>query len=217
MSDISFDYRTGTELRNSKAYEFFKRLVDIIGSLLGIVFLLPMFITISVLIKIEDWGPVFFKQARVGKEGKIFYMYKYRSMVITAEKYLADLKDKNEADGPMFKIKNDPRITRIGRVLRKTSLDEFPQLFNVLKGEMSLVGPRPALPKEVEEYEAWHRNRLLVLQGMTGLWQVSGRSRLTFDQMVELDLEYIRRRSLLFDFIIMARTIPAVFGSGDAY
>lgn len=215
--------RTSAELyRNFKVekswvYEYSKRLLDIISSLAGIIILLPMFVTISAIIKLEDSGPVFFKQKRVGKDGKEFYMFKFRSMVVDAEALLAQLKDKNEADGPLFKIKEDPRITRIGKILRKTSLDEFPQLINVLKGEMSLVGPRPALPSEIELYKTWHKKRLLVSQGMTGLWQVSGRSNLTFDQMIELDLEYVRKRSLGYDLYLILMTIPAILGSKDAY
>lgn len=217
MPETSINCQSMINFNKTGDYEFFKRIIDFLGSLVGLVFLLPTFILIVVLIKLEDGGPVFFKQERVGKNGKNFYMYKFRSMVNSAESLLEELKNKNEADGPLFKMKNDPRVTMIGKILRKTSLDELPQLINVLRGEMSLVGPRPALPSEVEKYESWHKNRLLVSQGMTGLWQVSGRSNLTFVQMVELDLEYIRRRSLRFDFFIMVRTIPAVFGSDDAF
>lgn len=198
-------------------YNFSKRAFDFTASFLGIFLLLPMFIIIAVLIKIEDMGPVFFKQERVGKAGKSFYMYKFRSMIVNADDKLESLSERNEAVGPLFKIKDDPRMTRVGKLLRKTSLDEFPQLINVLKGEMSLVGPRPALPSEVQQYKPIHKERLQVLQGMTGLWQISGRSNLTFDQMIDLDLEYVHRRSLWFDLYLVLMTIPALIGSDDAF
>jgi lipopolysaccharide/colanic/teichoic acid biosynthesis glycosyltransferase len=191
--------------------------LDVILSLCGIIFLAPVFITCALLIKLTDFGPIFFKQARVGKDGKKFYMYKFRSMIINAEKELEKLKELNEADGPLFKIKKDPRITAIGQLLRKTSMDELPQLINVLKGEMSLVGPRPALPSEVEQYKSWHKNRLAVPQGITGLWQVNGRSSTTFDKMMELDIEYVRSKSIFLDVYLIAMTIPALLGSKDAF
>lgn len=169
-------------------------------------------------IKIEDpKGPVFFKQMRVGKNGQIFAMYKFRSMVVDAEKLLSKVAHLNETTGALFKIKNDPRVTKIGKVIRKTSIDELPQLWNVIKGDMSLVGPRPSLPMEVAQYTPNERQRLFVTPGCTGLWQVSGRSNIGFEEMVELDLEYIKQRSLIFDVKIIWKTILTMFYSQDAY
>ncbi len=177
-------------------YRFAKRTLDIVGAGTGIILLSPILIVISILIKLEDRrGRVLFHQLRVGMNGREFKMYKFRSMVHNAEQLLDKLKNQNEIAGAMFKMKNDPRVTRIGRFIRRTSIDELPQLVNVLKGEMSLVGPRPALPREVEEYSSYHRQRLLVIPGCTGLWQVSGRSSLSFEEMVELDLKYIQKEA----------------------
>ncbi|HLB25149.1 MAG TPA: sugar transferase, partial [Nitrospirota bacterium] len=152
-----------------------------------------------------------------GKNGKRFLMYKFRSMVKDAEAVRASLMSENEARGPIFKMKNDPRITRVGKAIRRTSMDELPQLFNVIRGEMSLVGPRPPIPSEVALYEEWQKERLAALPGITGLWQVSGRSALTFDEMVKWDIYYIRNWSLLLDFKILLKTIPAVFFTKGAY
>ncbi|NCT37342.1 sugar transferase [Bacillus sp. EB93] len=195
-----------------------KRSIDIIGSLIGLIILSPIFILIAILIKIEDPnGPIFFKQVRVGKEETEFQMYKFRSMVSDAEERLKDLLTLNEVSGAMFKMKEDPRITRIGKFIRKTSIDELPQLWNVLKGDMSLVGPRPPLLREVVEYSSYDRQRLLVIPGCTGLWQVSGRSNLNFDQMVKLDLKYIKDRTFWFDLKIIFKTVLMIIGSKDAY
>ncbi|MCM3225248.1 sugar transferase [Terribacillus saccharophilus] len=199
-------------------YLFTKRSMDVIFSLLGVIILLPVFIVISVLLKTENIkGDIFFKQKRVGINGREFKMYKFRSMIPDAEQMLDQLKNQNEASGPMFKMKNDPRITRIGRFLRKTSLDELPQLINVLKGEMSLVGPRPALPKEVREYNDYAQKRLSVQPGLTCYWQVMGRSNLGFEQQVELDIQYIRNRTILVDVVLIFKTIKVLFGSKGAY
>lgn len=199
-------------------YRYTKRSTDIVGSLAGIIVLSFLFLVISVWIKIEDpKGPVFFSQKRVGKDGKEFNMYKFRSMVTDAEERLKELLALNETTGAMFKMKNDPRVTRVGRFIRKTSIDELPQLFNVLKGDMSLVGPRPPLPREVEEYTSYDKQRLLVVPGCTGLWQVSGRSNIGFKEMVELDLQYIQNRTLLFDIKIIFKTVLVLFGSKDAF
>ncbi|GFN29866.1 sugar transferase [Paenibacillus xylaniclasticus] len=201
-----------------RAYLIMKRTIDIVGAAVGIFVLLPLFIGVAILIKLEDpRGPVFFHQKRVGKNGIPFRMYKFRSMVSNAEELLETLLSQNEVEGHMFKMKHDPRVTRIGRCIRKTSIDELPQLVNVLKGDMSLVGPRPPLPREVKEYSAHDKKRLSVIPGCTGLWQVSGRSQLSFDQMVELDLRYIKERSIWLDFKIMLRTILLIFGSKNAY
>ncbi|MFJ8219581.1 sugar transferase [Bacillus cereus] len=206
------------EVNENRLYLFMKRLMDIFGAICGLIFLSPIFIIVAIIIKLEDKkGSVFFKQIRVGKDGKEFGMYKFRSMVTDAEERLTDLLQHNEVSGAMFKMKDDPRITKIGRFIRKTSIDELPQLLNVLKGEMSLVGPRPPLPREVKEYTAYDKQRLLVTPGCTGLWQVSGRSSINFDGMVELDLIYIKKRSILFDMKIICKTVLLLLGSQDAY
>ena len=206
------------DIDNQKYYLFTKRCLDILGASFGIVLLLFVFVIIAILIKFEDRkGPVFFKQKRIGKNGNEFYMYIFRSMVTDAELKLKDLLEQNEVSGAMFKMKEDPRVTKIGKLIRKTSLDELPQLWNVLKGDMSLVGPRPPLPREVEEYTTHDRQRLLVTPGCTGLWQVSGRSNLSFEEMVNLDLYYIKKRTVIMDFKIIAKTIKVLFGSDNAF
>ncbi|MGE7759124.1 sugar transferase [Peribacillus sp. NPDC097895] len=209
---------TADQVNANLSYLRMKRLIDIVGSLLGLIFLLPIFLIVAILIKIEDpKGPVFFKQVRVGKNETEFHMYKFRSMVSNAEEQLKELLALNEVTGAMFKMKNDPRVTKIGRFIRKTSIDELPQLWNVLKGDMSLVGPRPPLPREVDTYTENDKQRLLVSPGCTGLWQVSGRSNIGFKEMVELDLVYIRKRSILFDSKLIFKTFLVLFGSKDAY
>jgi lipopolysaccharide/colanic/teichoic acid biosynthesis glycosyltransferase len=206
------------QARQLALYGQLKRAVDIGCSLAGLLLLSPVFVLIGLLIKLEDpKGSVFFYQTRVGKDGKPFRMYKFRSMVSNAEEKLKELLAQNEVQGAMFKMKNDPRVTRVGRFIRKTSIDELPQLVNVLLGNMSLVGPRPPLPREVAEYTPYDRQRLDVTPGCTGLWQVSGRSSLTFQQMVELDLQYVRERSLGMDFRILLRTVKVLLGSKDAF
>ncbi|WP_225650025.1 sugar transferase [Mesobacillus jeotgali] len=200
------------------SYLFAKRIVDVVGSIFGLLILSIVFIAVAILIKIEDpKGPIFFTQKRIGLNGKEFQMYKFRSMVYDAEEKLKELLKYNEVSGAMFKMKDDPRITKVGKFIRKTSIDELPQLFNVLKGEMSLVGPRPPLPREVELYSNYDKQRLLVTPGCTGLWQVSGRNSLGFDEMVELDLKYIEKRTLLYDLKIIIKTVLVLFGSKDAY
>ncbi|MED1863944.1 sugar transferase [Fictibacillus nanhaiensis] len=207
-----------TLLKEDRFYEMSKRLMDIIGALAGIILLLPLFIIVAFLIKKEDSnGPIFFKQIRVGKNGKKFYMYKFRSMVSDAEEKLTELLQFNEIEGAMFKMKEDPRITKIGKFIRKTSIDELPQLWNVLQGDMSLVGPRPPLPREVKEYNSYHIQRLLVTPGCTGLWQVSGRNHMSFEEMVNLDIQYISERSVFFDIKIILQTVKVLFGSDNAY
>lgn len=209
---------TADQVNANLSYLRMKRSIDIIGSLIGLIILSPIFILIAILIKIEDPnGPIFFKQVRVGKEETEFQMYKFRSMVSDAEERLKDLLTLNEVSGAMFKMKEDPRITRIGKFIRKTSIDELPQLWNVLKGDMSLVGPRPPLLREVVEYSSYDRQRLLVIPGCTGLWQVSGRSNLNFDQMVMLDLKYIENRTFWIDLKIIFKTVLMIIGSKDAY
>lgn len=220
VMDPSLGYRSGKLTRQNadKVYLFMKRMLDFLGSFIGLILLLPLFILLAVLIKMEDpKGPVFFRQVRVGQHGKEFYMYKFRSMVENAEGMLDQLIDQNEVNGNMFKMKNDPRITRIGKFIRKTSLDELPQLWNVFKGEMSLVGPRPALPREVQNYTSYDRQRLQVMPGCTGLWQVSGRNSVGFKEMVELDLTYALERNLLMDIKIIFKTFKVLLGSKDAF
>lgn len=194
-------------VRGGKGYLFVKRTIDIIGSLIGLLVCLPVIIVIAVSIKLEDGGPIIFKQLRVGKNGKKFYIYKFRSMKIDAELQKAKLLEQNEVEGAMFKMKNDPRVTKIGSFIRKTSLDEIPQFFNVLTGSMSLVGPRPPLLDEVAMYTDYDKQRLLVTPGLSGLWQISGRSNLSFSDMVDLDIFYIENRSISLDFKIMFITV----------
>ena len=201
----------------NKVYLFLKRLIDIVGSGLGILILIPVFVIIGILIKLEDpKGSVFFSQKRNGLNGKEFNMYKFRSMVHNAEDLLESLMSKNEMDGPVFKIKDDPRITKIGKFIRKTSLDELPQLFNVLKGDMSLVGPRPPIPREVIQYNKYQYQRLLVKPGITCYWQISGRNNIDFDEWVELDLKYIKERNLFKDIYIILMTLPVLLGDKNA-
>ena len=198
-------------------YLFLKRLVDIVGSLLGVIIFSPILVLIAICIKIEDpKGPIFFVQERCGKYPKTFQMYKFRSMFIDAEERLTDIIHLNEQTGPAFKIKNDPRITNVGKIIRKLSLDELPQLFNVLKGEMSLVGPRPALPREVIQYSEYQMQRLLVKPGLTCTWQVSGRNKIGFEKWVDMDIEYIKNRNLLLDFKLIIMTIPSLIGDENA-
>lgn len=202
----------------TSTYKLVKRSMDITGALLGIILLSLIFIVVAIAIKLEDpKGPIFFRQKRVGKNGQEFYMYKFRSMVSDAEERLKELLAFNEVSGAMFKMKNDPRITKIGKFIRKTSIDELPQLFNVLKGDMSLVGPRPPLTREVEEYTEYDKQRLLVTPGCTGVWQVSARNSVGFDEMVEMDLYYIQNQSVILDIKIIIKTFTVLLGSKDAY
>lgn len=198
-------------------YLFFKRSMDIIGSAIGLILLSPIFILVALAIKKEEpRGSVFFTQERCGKDNKSFKMYKFRSMVSNAEGLLEDLKEKNEMDGPVFKIKEDPRITRVGKFIRKTSIDELPQLFNILMGDMSIVGPRPAIPHEVAEYNDYQKQRLLVKPGLTCIWQVSGRNSIGFDEWVDMDLEYIEKRNLWIDIKLIFKTVGVLFGDQNA-
>ncbi len=194
-----------------------KRCLDVVTSAALVVGLLPLFALIAIAIKLDSPGPVLFRQVRLGKGGVPFICYKFRSMRDRAEDEIEQLMQHNEADGPIFKIRSDPRLTRSGRIIRRASLDELPQLWNVIRGDMSLVGPRPPIPAEVERYEEWHRRRLEVMPGITGLWQVSGRSELSFDEMVTLDIYYIENWSLSLDLQILTRTIPAVTAASGAF
>ncbi len=184
-----------------------KAIFDFIISLMVIVIVSPVFVLISIIIKLTDWGPVFFKQKRVGLRGRKFYVFKFRTMVTNAEGLKSTLMEDNEMDGPVFKMKNDPRITKVGRFLRKTSLDELPQFFNVLMGDMSVVGPRPPVPQEVKAYERWQLRRLSMKPGITCTWQVSGRNDIPFEEWMRMDLDYIDSWSLKLDFVIFLKTI----------
>lgn len=194
-----------------------KRLFDVVVSLSGLLFISPVLLATTAAIKLDSPGPVIFKQKRVGKNGNLFDFYKFRSMVVNAEELRAELAAANEADGPVFKIREDPRMTRVGRFIRKYSIDELPQLLNVIKGDMSLVGPRPPLPNEVEEYGNIEWRRLEVVPGITGLWQVSGRSEISFKKWMELDVYYIEHWSFWLDLKILLQTIPVVLLGKGAY
>ena len=198
-------------------YAFLKRTMDIVASLIGLILLSPLFLIVAILIKLEDpKGKIFFAQVRNGVTPTTFKMYKFRSMLHNAEDLLHDLMDQNEQSGPVFKITDDPRITKIGKFIRKTSIDELPQLINVLKGEMSLVGPRPPIPHEVEQYTEYQKQRLLVKPGLTCIWQVSGRNNIGFEEWVEMDLEYIKNRSLWLDIKLIFKTVGVLFGDKNA-
>jgi exopolysaccharide biosynthesis polyprenyl glycosylphosphotransferase len=194
-----------------------KRAMDVTLALLALVILSPVLLLTAIAIKLDSPGPVLFRQKRVGKGGREFYIYKFRSMRQDAEQYLSELEQHNEAKGPLFKIRDDPRCTAVGKFIRRTSIDELPQFYNVLRGEMSLVGPRPPLPREVDRYQPWHRRRLEVAPGITGLPQVSGRSNLTFDEMAFLDLYYIQNWSPALDTMILLRTLPNVLLGRGAF
>lgn len=201
-----------------RVYWFVKRIFDIIMSSVAILILSPVFLIVALAIYIDDpKGSPFFVQTRVGRHGKKFKFYKFRSMVSNAEELLDQLKEKNEKDGPVFKMKDDPRITRVGKFIRKTSIDELPQLFNILKGDMSIVGPRPSLPKEVSQYNDYQAQRLFVTPGLTCYWQASKkRDEIPFDEWVDLDIKYILERSWLVDIKVIIKTFSAVFtGQGE--
>ena len=213
---IAIDY-SDVLVKESILYSVTKRLIDIVGSLCGIILLSPLFLIVAILIKLEDpKGKVFFAQERNGKYPKTFKMYKFRSMVHNAEELLKDLMDRNEQTGPVFKINDDPRITKVGKFIRKTSIDELPQLFNVLKGDMSLVGPRPPIPHEVDQYNSYQMQRLAVKPGLTCIWQVSGRNNIGFDEWVEMDIEYIKTRNLWLDIKLIFKTVGVLFGDDNA-
>jgi exopolysaccharide biosynthesis polyprenyl glycosylphosphotransferase len=205
------------EVRFERGALLAKRAMDVVGAAVALVVGAPLIALIGLGIRLDSPGPVFFHQTRVGAGGKPFVMHKFRSMRQGAEAELERVRHLDETDGPIFKIHNDPRLTRMGRLLRRASLDELPQLWNVLRGEMSLIGPRPPLPDEVALYLEWHKKRLEVRPGLTGMWQVSGRSLLSFDEMVLLDLYYIENWSLWLDFKILLRTAPQVLRGNGAY
>lgn len=199
-------------IKGGKAYSFFKRLFDIFCSLLAIIVLSPILLIIGLLVKLTSKGPMLYISTRIGKNGKSFKFYKFRSMRKDAEKELVNLLDQNETQGITFKMKDDPRITKFGKFIRKTSLDELPQLFNILKGDMSIVGPRPCTDREYALYSEKDKKRLLVPQGLTGEWQTRGRSNTTFDEMVDMDLEYITsKRGFWYDIWLIIKTVFVVF------
>jgi lipopolysaccharide/colanic/teichoic acid biosynthesis glycosyltransferase len=199
------------------AYDIPKRIFDFGFALVAVLALLPLMLLVALLIRLDSRGPVFFRQERLGKDLRPFRMLKFRTMRLHSDAIPQDLVKRNESTGPLFKMRNDPRITRLGRLLRRASLDELPQLFNVLLGEMSIVGPRPPLPRELAGFDQIQRARLQVMPGLTGLWQVSGRSNLPFEEMVRLDLLYVERRSLLYDLKLILLTIPSVLLARGAY
>jgi exopolysaccharide biosynthesis polyprenyl glycosylphosphotransferase len=223
MGRVDLDTLSGIPLigtapvRLSQGAFLVKRVIDLGISILAIPFMLVLFAIVALLIRLDSPGPVIFKQQRVGKDGQLFCVLKFRSMVAGAEQMQSDLEALNEADGPLFKVKRDPRVTRVGRWLRRTSIDELPQLINVIRGEMSIVGPRPGTPEEVAQYEPWQMQRISVLPGITGLWQVSGRSDVPFEEMVLLDIFYIENWSLDLEIRILLQTIPYVLLGHGAY
>ena len=210
---LGIESRTSMEF---SLYETIKRLIDVVFSFIGVLALSPLFIIIAIIIKTTSKGPVLFSQKRVGKNGKEFEMYKFRSMVVNAEELKEKLVAKNEMSGPMFKMKDDPRVTKVGKFIRKTSLDELPQLWNVIKGDMSLVGPRPSLPKEVAEFEEWMYRRLEVKPGLTCYWQVSGRNNIDFEDWMKLDIKYVDERSIWIDIKLIFKTVWVLFGDKNA-
>ena len=216
-SRFSSSYTDPDFPQRAVSYAIAKRLFDVVFASGALLFLSAPMILVALIIKVTDRGPIFFKQIRVGKGGRLFHCYKFRSMCVDAEQKKQDLMHLNEASGPVFKIKADPRVTPIGAFIRKMSIDELPQFINVLKGEMSMVGPRPPIPSEVEQYGAHERKRLAIHPGITCLWQIGGRSNVTFDRWVELDLEYIETMSFGKDIGIILKTIPAVLKSSGAH
>ncbi len=205
------------QIKSHFIYHSIKWIFDFTAAICGVIILSPVMLVIAVLIKFEDHGPVFYKQVRVGKNGKRFEMYKFRSMFVDADKMLTKLEEQNDVEGPMFKMKDDPRVTKIGHFIRKHSLDELPQFLNVIKGDMSLVGPRPPLPLEVAKYSDYDKQRLLVTPGCTGLWQATERNDVGFSEMVQLDIEYIKKANFLFDLWIIWKTIQIIIKPNSSY
>jgi exopolysaccharide biosynthesis polyprenyl glycosylphosphotransferase len=194
-----------------------KRAFDLVVAGLGVFVLSPVYLAVAIAVRMSSPGPVLFRQRRVGHRGRPFTMLKFRTMHLGADQMVDELRERLAVENLMFKLSDDPRVTKVGKVLRRFSLDELPQLINVLRGEMSLIGPRPPLPEEVTLYEDWQFDRLEVPPGITGLWQVSGRSELSFDQCVRLDLFYIENWSLAYDLYILAKTLPVLFSRRGAY
>ena len=218
MEDIGLELENESKEENIfNLYEISKRIIDILGAGCGLILLSPILIIVGITVKLSSKGPIFFSQKRVGKNGEIFNMYKFRSMVVNAEELKEKLASQNEMSGPMFKMKDDPRITGVGKFIRKTSLDELPQLWNVLKGDMSLVGPRPSLPKEVAQFESWMYKRLEVKPGLTCYWQVSGRNNIDFEDWMKLDCTYVDERNLWIDIKLIFKTVGVLFGDKNAH
>ena len=203
-------------IANQNRYEKIKRFFDICLSSAALVVLSPLLLVIAILIYLEDKGPVIYSQTRIGKDGRAFKLYKFRSMCVDADEKLKDLQELNERDGPVFKIKNDPRVTKVGKFIRKTCIDELPQLVNIIKGDMSIVGPRPPLPNEVEQYNSYQKQRLLVVPGLTCYWLIQKGEETTFDEWVELDLKYIKERSILLDFRLILLTFKVILSGKGA-
>ncbi len=224
MKYYKMEYSKSTKIK-SRYWQFkfalqpiVKRLLDLVFATLAALLLLPLLMLIALLIKADSRGPVFFRQQRVGLNGACFEMWKFRSMLVDAEQLKDRLESKNEMqNGVLFKIKQDPRVTRVGRYIRKLSIDELPQLFNVIRGDMSLVGPRPPLVQEVAQYTRSDRRRLMVVPGLTCIWQVCGRSDIPFDEQVELDVQYIESQSIWLDIVLLMKTVPAVLTARGAY
>ncbi len=208
VEELTEETSVKVQVKGGRIYAFFKRTFDIFCSLIGIIVLSWFMLIIAIVVKCTSKGPVIYTSERVGKNGRVFKFYKFRSMYRDAESQLEDLLKDNEVEGGVtFKMKNDPRITPVGRFLRKTSIDELPQLFNIFKGDMSVVGPRPCTVREYNLYSDYHKNRLLVPQGLTGEWQVKGRSTTTFDEMIEMDIAYIsEKRSFWYDIFLILKT-----------
>ncbi|WP_408612054.1 sugar transferase [Limosilactobacillus pulli] len=217
MATKTKPYVNQQRVKKQLFYPVFKRNFDMIASLLALLLLSPLFLVIAVRIKLEDGGPVIYSQTRLGKNEKPFKMYKFRSMVQNADQIKQQLLDQNEVEGAMFKMKEDPRVTKTGKWIRKYSLDELPQLVNVLLGDMSLVGPRPPLPSEVAEYTDYDKQRLLVTPGCTGLWQATIRNDSNFDEMVYLDIRYINKMNIWIDFYIILKTVWIMIKPNSAF
>ena len=211
-----YERETYENVKSGYVYVFIKRFLDLLISVIAGIILIPLFIIVALAIRIESKGNVIFVQDRVGYKGKVFKMYKFRSMRADAEELKYKLLDKNEMDGPMFKMKDDPRVTKVGKFIRKTSIDELPQIINVIKGEMSLVGPRPSLPEEVEKFEPWMLERLSVRPGLTCFWQVEGRNDIEFEDWMKLDIKYVREKNLLIDIKLILKTFLVFFGDKHA-
>lgn len=215
--DMGVSYVDQSRVSGRPFYHGLKRLFDILASSVALILLSPLFLILAIKIKGEDGGPVFYSQIRIGKDEKPFRIYKFRSMVVNAEKMKKDLLAQNEVEGAMFKMHDDPRITKVGKFIRAHSLDELPQLWNVLIGNMSLVGPRPPLPKEVEMYSDYDKQRLLVKPGCSGLWQATSRNAADFAEMVQLDIEYINKSNVFFDLWIIFKTIGVIIHPNGMY
>ncbi|AYF92176.1 sugar transferase [Apilactobacillus bombintestini] len=214
---LTLERMDDNSVNNDRFYLFVKRVFDIIISLFGLIITLPVTIPVIIAIKLEDGGPIFYTQTRVGKDGDHFAIFKFRSMITNADAKKKELQELNEIDGAMFKMSEDPRVTKVGKFIRKHSIDELPQLINVLIGDMALVGPRPPLTEEVAKYTNHDLKRLMVKPGCTGLWQVSGRNSLSFAEMVDLDLNYIEHASFLLDCKICIKTVWIMICPNDAY